>query len=80
MVEGSPTTHNFVLAMEKHLIPLLIGKGGKNLYHKVIKPSIEGLKKENTDNVSTEIRKNVEEVKNGNIRFSKRININYDVE
>ena len=40
------TPHNFKVGIDKSLIPLLIGSGGKNLYHKVINASIEELQKD----------------------------------
>ena len=40
------TAHNFKVDIDKSLIPLLVGSGGKNLYHKVIKASIEELQKD----------------------------------
>jgi len=39
------TQHNFKITIDENKIPILIGKGGKNLFYKVILPSIKEFQK-----------------------------------
>ena len=68
-------THNFKIDLDKSLIPLLIGRGGKNLFIKVIKASIDEFKtlKEPTH------QEKIDMVKNGDIMIKNlRIEIKHN--
>ena len=69
------TVHNFKFNLDKSHIPLLVGKGGKNLFIKVIKASIDEFKtlKEPTH------QEKIDMVKNGDIMIKNlRIEIKHN--
>jgi len=71
------TIHNFKFDLDKKLVPLLVGKGGKNLFIKVIKASIDEFKtlKEPTH------QEKIDMVKNGDIMIKNlRIEIKHNDE
>jgi hypothetical protein len=73
------TVHNFKFDLEKQHIPLLIGKGGKNLFNKVIKASIDEFKNK-TDCPPCQQEK-IDMVKNGKLKIKgPRIEIKHNDE
>jgi len=69
-------THNFKIDLDKSLIPLLIGRGGKNLFIKVIKASIDEFKE--LDDGNKDIKEIIASVKEGKIEIKQNIKIKYN--
>lgn len=71
------TIHNFKFDLDKKLVPLLVGKGGKNLFIKVIKASIDEFKTLKEPSYQEKI----DMVKNGDIMIKNlRIEIKHNDE